>query len=306
MFYVILLYALFASVFTIAKTGLEYSEPLFFVGTRMMFAGFLMLGFQYIFYRESFFFKKEHFWRLFRLAFFSIYLTNVFEFWGLKHLTSFKTCFIYSLSPFISAILSYFIFSETLSIKKWIGLIVGFLGFTPILLSQTVQEGLSGQFFYLSLAELAVMGAAIFSVYGWILLGQLVKDNGYSPLMTNGLSMLIGGSFALFHSTLVENWQPVPVSSWTPFLLCTLGLVIISNLICYNLYGTLLKKYSATFMSVAGFTTSFFTAFFGWIYLGEEITLPFYMSAVIVFCGLLLFYRQEIEKSQIKVLRNFS
>lgn len=298
MFYVILLYALFASVFTIAKTGLDYSQPLFFVGTRMMIAGVIMLSFQYIFYRESFVFKKEHFFRIFRLALFNIYLTNVFEFWGLQHLTSFKTCFIYSLSPFVSAILSYAVFAEKLSFKKWIGLIVGFAGFTPILLSQTAAEAETGHLFFLSFAEIAVIGAAISSVYGWILLSQLVKENGYSPFMVNGLSMLMGGSMALFHSSFVETWAPSPVSSWMPFLACTFALIVISNFICYNLYGELLKKYSATFMSFAGFTTPLFTAFFGWVYLGEVITWPFYLSALIVFCGLLLFYRQEIEDSR--------
>ncbi len=300
MFYVILLYALFASVFTIAKTGLEYSEPLFFVGTRMMLAGILMLAFQYIFYRESFTFKKEHFFRIFRLALFNIYLTNVFEFWGLKHLTSFKTCFIYSLSPFVSAILSYAIFSEKLSLKKWVGLLIGFAGFIPILLSQTAVEEQTGHLLYLSFAELSVIGAVISSVYGWILLGQLVKENGYTPFMANGLSMLIGGAMALFHSTLAETWDPLPVSSWMPFLMSAFALIIISNFICYNLYGELLKKYSATFMSVAGFTTSFFSAFFGWLYLGEVITWPFYLSAMIVFTGLIIFYLQEIKDSKNK------
>jgi drug/metabolite transporter (DMT)-like permease len=306
MFYVVLLYALFASVFTIAKTGLDYSEPLFFVGTRMMMAGAMMLIFQYFFKRESFVFKKEHFFRVFRLALFNIYLTNVFEFWGLKHLTSFKTCFIYSLSPFVSAILSYVIFSEKLNPKKWLGLIVGFAGFAPILLSQTAAEEQTGHLLFLSFAELAVIGAAISSVYGWILLSQLVKENGYSPFMVNGLSMLIGGTMALSHSALVETWDPSPVSSWMPFLSCAFALIVISNFICYNLYGELLKKYSATFMSFAGFTTPLFTALFGWIYLGEVITWPFYLSALIVFCGLLLFYRQEIEDSQIKILSNLS
>lgn len=306
MFYVILLYALFASVFTIAKTGLEYSEPLFFVGTRMMMAGSLMLLFQYFYKREAFVFKKEHFFRIFKLALFNIYLTNVLEFWGLKHLTSFKTCFIYSLSPFISALLSYAIFSEKLTPKKWLGLLIGFSGFIPIFLSQTVQEEQSGHLFYFSFAELSVVGAVICSVYGWILLGQLVKENGYSPFMANGLSMLIGGTLALTHSSFVETWTPTPVTSWIPFLGSAIALIIISNFICYNLYGELLKKYSATFMSVAGFTTSFFTAFFGWLYLGEVITWPFYISALIVFSGLILFYLQEIEDSETKILRNLS
>ncbi|HRD56183.1 MAG TPA: DMT family transporter [Parachlamydiaceae bacterium] len=306
MFYVILLYALFASVFTIAKAGLEYAEPLFFVGARMMIAGALMLLFQYIFYRDSFIFKKEHFFRIFRLSLFNIYLTNAFEFWGLKHLTSFKACFIYSLSPFVSALLSYAVFSEKLSFKKWIGLLIGFLGLTPILLSQTALEETTGHLFFFSFAELSVIGAVFSSVYGWILLSQLVKENGYSPFMANGLSMLIGGAMALFHSRCTESWDPVPVSSWIPFLSAAFLLILISNFICYNLYGELLKRHSATFMSVAGFTTSFFTAFFGWVYLGETITWPFYLSAFIVFSGLMLFYFEEIKDSETKALRNFS
>src|SRR4051794_37249204 len=125
MYLVLILYGLFASVFTIAKIGLQYTQPFFFVGTRMMLAGIILLGYQYFFHREGFKLKKYHFWQIFRLAAFNIYLTNVFEFWGLKYLTSFKTCFIYSLSPFLSALLSYFIFSEKMSGKKWIGLIIG-------------------------------------------------------------------------------------------------------------------------------------------------------------------------------------
>ena len=294
MFLVILLYAMFASVFTIAKTALEYSQPFFLVGSRMFVAGILLLIYQYICHRKEFVFNKLHFWRIFRLALCSIYLTNVCEFWGLKYLTSFKTCFIYSLSPFLSALLSYYMFAEKMNSKKWIGLIVGFLGFIPILLNQTLSEEMTGQFLIFSWAELAVMGAAVFGVYGWILLSQLVKENGYSPLMANGLSMTLGGMMALAHSYCVENWNPIPVSDMSPFLECTCLLILISNFICYNLYGYLLKNYSATFISFAGFVTPLFAATFGWFWLGETITWSFYVSAIIVFIGLLTFYQEEL------------
>jgi drug/metabolite transporter (DMT)-like permease len=296
MLFVILLYALFASVFTIAKAGLEYSQPFFLVGSRMFLAGILMLSYQYIFQRTHFIFRKEHLWRIIRLAIFNIYLTNVFEFWGLKYLTSFKTCFIYSLSPFVSALFSYFMLAEKMNLKKWIGLIVGFIGFAPILLHETSVEEQAGHFFMLSWAEVAVMLAAICSVYGWILLKQLVDENGYSPFMVNGLSMVMGGSSALIHSLFTERWSPVPVTDYIPFFECALALIVISNLICYNLYGFLLKRYSATFISFAGFTTPLFTALFGWIYLGEIVYWPFYLSAFIVFIGLLTFYQEELKK----------
>lgn len=295
MILVFMLYALFASVFTIAKTGLEYTQPFFLVGSRMAMAGVLMLGYQYFFNRKDFFFNKKDLWRIICLSVFNIYLTNALEFWGLKYLTSFKTCFIYSLSPFASAILSYIILSEKMNMKKWLGLAVGFAGFIPIFMAQTATEEQTGEFFFLSWAEIAVMGAAICSVYGWILLRQLVKDNGYSPFMANGLSMLLGGFMSLGHSALVENWNPLPVTEYIPFLECAILLIIISNFLAYNLYGHLLKKYTATFMSFAGFTTPLFTAVFGWIFLGETVTWSFYVSALIVFAGLLIFYQEELK-----------
>lgn len=295
MSFVFLLYALFASVFTIAKTGLEYSQPFFLVGTRMLIAGAILLAYQYGLHRDQFFLQKKHFGRFFLLALFNIYLTNALEFWGLKYLTSFKTCFIYSLSPFVAALLSYFMFTEKLTAKKWMGLLTGFLGFIPILITQTSSEKETGQFFIFSWAELAVMGAAIASVYGWILMRQLVKEDGYSPIMANGVSMLMGGLMSLVNSFLVETWSPFPVTEYIPFIECSLCLILISNLICYNLYGVLLRKYTATFMSFAGFTTPFFTAFLGWFFLGEIVSWPFYVSALIVFLGLFMFYQEELK-----------
>lgn len=297
MFPVILLYALFASVFTIAKTGLDYAQPFFLVGSRMLLAGIIMLTYQFFCNRKEFTFSKAHFWRVFRLALFNIYLTNAFEFWGLKYLTSFKTCFIYSLSPFISAILSHFMFTEKMSLKKALGLTIGFLGFLPILLyGSSSTEEQTGRFLFLSWAEIAVICAAISSVYGWILLKQLVQENGYSPFMANGLSMVLGGTMALSHSLITETWDPLPITQVFPFLECALLLILVSNLICYNLYGYLLKRYSPTFISFAGFTTPFFTALFGWFFLGEVVTWPFYVSAAIVLAGLYTFYQEELRQ----------
>lgn len=305
MFFVLLLYALFAGVFTIAKTGLEYTQPLFFVGTRMMLAGVILLGYLYFFKRDQFQIKSLPWWKVIRLAACNIYLTNVFEFWGLQYLTSSKTCLIYSLSPFVSALLSYFIFSEKMTWRKWLGLSVGFIALLPVLLNDTPQEHLGGHFLFLSWAEIAVMMAAICSVYGWILLRQLVKDAGCSPFLANGLSMFFGGAISLIHSRFVETWDPIPVTSMLPFLECSILLIIISNIICYNLYGALLKKYSATFMSFAGFSTPFFTALFGWLTLGEVVAWPFFLSTLILFLGLLIFYQEELRREvKIPTLEN--
>ncbi len=316
MFYVVLLYALFASVFTISKTGLMHAQPFFLVGTRMLLAGVILVGYQLWVNKQTFQLERKTWIRLLLLALFNIYLTNVFEFWGLQFLPSYKACFIYSLSPFLSALFCYFLFAEKLSSKKWIGLLVGFVGFLPILLTQTFDEGETGQFFIFSWAEIAVMLAAVCSVYGWIILKQLVNEDQLSPLTANGMSMLMGGAFALAHSFAVEEWHPVhieiglpytsigytfvanlPVADFSIYLECTLLLILISNFICYNLYGFLLKRYSAPFISFAGFTTPLFSALFGWFFLHEFITWPFYLSFTLVFTGLALFNQEELKQS---------
>ena len=43
MFFVILLFAMFASLFTLQKETLEYCEPFFLIGSRMLFAGIILL-----------------------------------------------------------------------------------------------------------------------------------------------------------------------------------------------------------------------------------------------------------------------
>ncbi len=294
MILVFVLYSLFASVFVIAKVGLEYSQPFFFVGSRMAVAGVLMLSYQWLAHRHLFVIQRRHYLRLLCLAFFNIYLTNVMEFWGLQYLTAFKTSFIYSLSPFLAAFFSFLVFDERLTRKKWLGLLVGFVGFFPILLMQSPSEALAGGLWIFSWAELAVLVAAGASAYGWILLRQLVREDGYPAALVNGWSMLVGGALALAHSSLFENWHPIPVTGYESFLYCMIALILISNILAYNLYGLLLKRFSATFISLAGFSTPLITAFFGWIFIGESITWGFVLCSIVVFCGLGIFYQEEL------------
>jgi drug/metabolite transporter (DMT)-like permease len=180
--------------------------------------------------------------------------------------------------------------------RKWVGLTLGFIGFLPILMSQSSEEEGLHHLFFLSWAEISVMIAAACSVCGWVMLRQLVKEKGFSPLMANGGSMLMGGAMALLHSYFVEDWDPVPVSEAMPFIECSLWLIVISNFVCYNLYGNLLKRFTATFISFAGFTTPLFAALFGWYYLGEVVSMPFYISAIIVFAGLFIFNQEELKQ----------
>ena len=70
----------------------------------------------------------------------------------------------------------------------------------------------------------------------------------------------------------------------------------LTPIIGYNLYAHLLSRYSATFLSFAGFMTPLFAAALGWIFLGEMVTWHFFATMAMVLCGLYLFHeKKEIE-----------
>ncbi len=297
-FLVIFLYAAWSSVFTLGKWTLGFGAPLFLTACRMLFAGALLVGYAWIKQKGKIPLTKMQIASFCLLGVFSIYLTNSLEFWGLQHLSAAKTCFIYSLSPFFSALFSYIHFGEKMNGKKWIGMVIGFCGFLPVLSLQSGEGGLLQNLGGFSLAELAVIAAAIFSVYGWVLLRLLVKEKEHSPLIVNGFSMLFGGMLSLIHSLLADSWTPLPLyhmdSSHTwGFLQGVISMTLISNILCYNLYGYLLKKYSATFLSFMGLLSPIFASFTSWIFLGESLSPIVFVSTGVLFIGLFLLYQEE-------------
>jgi drug/metabolite transporter (DMT)-like permease len=308
MILVIIMYLLFASTFTLGKAALAYVPPFLFIGMRMILGGSLLL----IYYR---FIKKQRLlisaadYSLFlRIIIFHIFCAYTLEFWALEYVTSAKACLLYNLSPFITAIFSYFLFAERLSYRQLCGLVIGFLGFIPILVAQTPLEKIGLHVGFLSIYEIALIFSVISSAYGWMMVKNLIHRN-YALVMINGIGMTGGGILALILSLIMEGALGIKEATTTmPQLVDLFGLsgerlvmlggyclslVIIANIVGYNLYGYLLSRYSATFLSFAGFMTPLFAALLGWIFLGEQVTWHFFATISMVVLGLYLFQEKK-------------
>lgn len=311
-FLVLFMYAAWSSVFSLGKIALEVSPPIFLTAFRMLLAAVLLIGYIVLQRKSSFSFSKRQWILLGALSVFSIYLTNAFEFWGLKHLTAAKTCFIYSLSPFFAALFSYIHFGEKMNGRKWAGMLIGFLGFIPLLTTQKGAQELLTTIPFLSWPELAMVGASICTAYGWILLRLVLtpkegaQETSISPMMANGMSMLVGGFMALIHSVAVDNWAPTPVNThdFGPFLQSVLCMALISNVLCYNLYGFLLRKFTATFLSFMGLFSPIFASLNSWIFLGESPSTIILLSTGIVSLGLYLIYSAELKQGYLLQSQN--
>ena len=306
MIFLFLLYFLFASTYALGKAGLFYMQPFFFVAARMLLGGTILLVWQYIFNRTQWRLEKRDIISLAAIALFLIYIAFIAEFWSLQYISAAKACLLYNMSPFITALFSYLIFKTHLSRKQWIGLWIGFLGFIPILLNQGQLEGLTYHMFFLSMPECMLLIAVASSCYGWLIMRYLLIDRLYSPIMVNGCAMLLGGFMALATSFLIEGKPKITLNLmpafWSPMqyslmlsIVYVVVLVVIANVICFNLYSVLLHRYTPTFIAFAGFTTPIFAAFFDLIFFKTPIPVAFYLTLLIVLIGMYLFYQDELK-----------
>jgi drug/metabolite transporter (DMT)-like permease len=293
---VIFLYALFGSSFPISKMLLNYTTPIFFLGSRMTVAGILLITYQYIRDKHKLIIHKSHYLYFIQLIAIGMYLNYLLRFWALSQMPSAKVSFLFNFSPFFSALYSYFLLNERISRIQWVGLGIGFIGLAPIMMTTSLSEQKLGEFFFISWQELATLGSVALHSYCWIIVRTLVKEKHYTPMMVNGIGMISGGILALITSYYFDGL--FPVSNPVMYAKWFVVIVIISNIICHNLYAYLLRHYTATFMSFAGFLGPLFSALYAWGLLNETITWHFFASAVLVFIGLYLFYREELSRQK--------
>lgn len=291
MLQIFIMYALFGSIFAVGKISMIASQPYFFTAIRMLLAGVLLLCFLGQKGLKSISLPKKTYPLLFLVAFFNVFITNAFEFWGLQYMEAGKTCLIYSLSPFAAALIAYFFGTETMTSKKWWGLAIGISSFIPIMIgpwlsSQSVNT-------MELLAEGALMISAVTAMIGWTFFKKLLFEHQLSHALINGASFLLAGIMSLMTSFFLEDWNPVPVSLWKEFLWTVLYVVLIHNIICYSIYASSLNRFSVTFMAFIGLSNPFFAAFFGFIFLGETIELSFALAFIGVIIGLYLYYKEE-------------
>jgi len=297
---------------------MDYAQPVFFVGLRMVLGGALLLAYQYFFNYKSWRLDRQDLVVFIKMMFFHIAISFGCEFWALQYASASKVAFLWNLSPFVTALFAYCYYSERMSTKQWIGLSIGFIGLLPEVVTSAPEELASGAWFFLSFAEMMVFVAVLSGSYAWILMKDLVTDRGYSPIMVNGVAMLGGGVIDLLASLVIEKPPYITLASRfgshcdAPLgkFLCSMfsgeyaglimlalyltALILIANVVCFNLYAYLLKSYSNTFVSFCGFTTPLFAAFIDWLFMGVAVGPVFFVSVAIVSFGLYLFYQDEL------------
>jgi len=290
MILIIFLYAILASTFIFAKLALLYAKPFFLIGIRSILSGSILLFFQFLYNKKRLIIKRSDWWLFLEAALFQVYLAYIPAFWSLQYLSALKTTIIYSATPFVTAVLAFFILKKNLNKTQILGITVGVSGLLPILLAQTGSSlEQSMELYRISLPEIVLFVAVFSGAYAWFKVSALMK-RGYSFFVINGITMFLGGIMSMFTSILVEDITS-PVSSWPHFLFWLTLLIVFTNLIFYNLYAWLLKRYSITFLSFCGFLSPGFATIYDWLFMSGELGWETILSLILITGGLSIFYK---------------
>lgn len=299
MFLLVLLCNFFlASAISSNKVLLGMFPVILFVGIRMMCAGILMCAYSY---RSSthmhWRYIKKDLVALVGISLFTTYFPSILKAFGLKYLFSSKAALYGSIDPFVTVLYAYFLWHETLSWKKILGIAIGFGGILLMTIGQTPPEKGWEAWLVVSYPELASLASVIISRWGWILLRSLVRRERYTPLEVNGLSMAGSGVLALATATVLGEWQYVSITSVPKFLWLFAYTVVIGNVVGYTMYAYIIKHTNITLVSFAGFTIPVFVGLIGWLILAEPISFNLVISGCFVLIGLLIFYYDELRSS---------
>ncbi len=302
MILIIFMYMILALSFVAAKNTIFYSTPLFLLTVRMIISGGALLGYQWVTGdRNNFSRALKDWWPFLTVAFLHIYVVFVLEFWALQYVSALKTVLIYSATPFATAFLSYLVLNERLTLYNITGILLGVIGLAPLLASQALAETgetlLSGvapafSLFGISIPEAALACAMLSAAYAWFHVKKLSEKN-YSIVFVNGVAMLLGGVMCGVTFLFVDGVQATPVTAVAPFVGWLTLLILLSNVIFYNLYAFLIKRYSITFVSLSGFLCPVFSTIFEWLLMDGVITWHHLFCLVCVTTGLFVFYKES-------------
>lgn len=296
LFLVILLNIIFGFAFPLGKLAVELANPFFAVGLRMFVASLWLITFIIVKHKKECYPQRTQWKLLAQMALFVSILPNSLRFWALQYVSVVKSSLLFNIAPFASALWAYLFFNETLTSRKTAGLVLGFVGMVPPLLITAPTEGI--EFFSVSFPELAILAGVSSLAYGMLLTQTLVKHLDCPPYLANATSMFIGGSCVLAFAHATDS-QPIKGDLMT-FIVVIVAHIIVSNIIGANLQAYLLRHYSTTFISFAGFLSPLCGSLYGWLFFGDTLTWHVVISFACVILGLWLYYldkpRQQLRE----------
>ena len=271
---------IYALNFTIAKDVMpNFILPSAFILLRVIGALFLF-SFSYF----IFFFQKIEFKDILRFAIcglFGVAINQLFFFEGLNLTTPINAAIVMTTNPILVMLLSFIIVKEAISFRKILGITLGFIGASTLILSDGAINLSSNN----STGNLFVFINA--TSYGLYLVIVKPLLNKYHPLTVLFYVFAFGLLFVLpfgYDDLTIVKWGTIPVNIYLEIIF----VVVCTTFIAYLLNSSALKTLTASTVSIYIYLqpilASLFAIFLGADFLDEKKII----ASVLIFSGVYL------------------
>ncbi len=271
--------------FAVAKVALVDCPPLLLLMTRFLLAGLIMLALAALKPGEIKLTKRDLFaFTVIGIANNAMYLGLGYV--GLRTVSAGLGTLVVSANPVLTAVLAAVFLSERLTLQKVIGLVLG-VGGVGFIVVHRLSTG-SGQD---SATGLVFTFCALLSIVaGTILYKKLAPQGGM--LIGNAVQNLAGGLMLIPFAFSFESVSEI-VPTWR--LLISLGyLTLLGSIVGYLLWQHLIRVMGATAASSYHFLMPPLGVLFGWLLIGEHVSLHDVLGIVPVALGIYLVTRPAV------------
>lgn len=215
------------------------------------------------------------------LGFLMITLGNGGVNWGEQYLHSGITAVVIATSPFwMVAVDAMFPGGEKLSLRKFIGLAVGFSGIVLLVWPDLTLAGANGRQVLLGVLALQIACA------GWSISSSYTKRHAVTRpvLVVAAVQMFFGGLFMLVIGTVSGEWSEI---SLNPRTASALGyLIVAGSLVAFAAYSYALRHLPISTVSLYTYVNPVIAVALGTLLLGEPFRFSMLVAAVVIVIGI--------------------
>ncbi len=237
----------------------DIASRILFAGVRFILAGILTVLFGSIIAGKFLLPKKESAGMICKLGMVQTVFQYIFFYMGLAYTTGVKSAIINGSQTFIAIMMACLIFRyEKLTVKKFIGCLIGFAGVVVI---NYDPSGLTGGFTFKG------EGAILIAAIAYALSSALVKrySQKESPVVLSGYQFIFGGIIMTICGLIMGG----VLTGWcVKSVILLLYLALISS-VAYSVWGILLKHNPVGKVAVYSFTNPIFSVLLSFIFLKE-------------------------------------
>tara|TARA_B100001741_G_scaffold83590_1_gene67867 strand:+ start:2429 stop:3274 length:846 start_codon:yes stop_codon:yes gene_type:complete len=279
-----------ASNLVVARGGVEYVPPISLAFWRWTLVFLILLPFTYMSLKKNFKIIKKEYRQLFFLGSMGCGVCGAFPFLAGQTTTVTNMGIIYTSSPIFIILISGIFFYEKINFKKIIGLVACLIGVFIIIIKGNFNLLINLNFTIGDLWMLAAaIGWALYSIYLFYWKTKLEIFQRFTLIAFFGAVSLLPfylGEELLFERTFFNK----------EFFIWVIFAAISPGIIAFTLYTITQKKLGA---SLTGFTLYIFTiygAVYGYLLFGEKLENFHYIGTILVFFGIYLAKKKNVQK----------